>query len=291
MYPIERDIIKRQLLPEFASTNSLLLTVLQAFGYTKDTLLLEEVAVTFMRNELSKGILGTHADESINEICDTAVNSFYTLITGHLCTEFNSELSKESKLLLQIANNNNIVPSAYQAIIESMNRQIADFFTKTPVVQLTLKNFRDILAKTIVSKSTYASQFDVEIIKNLINRKNIVLKVASLNKFAPNQTFPIIENQMPVLMVDNIDESHYNSLIPKVEFDEFADTPFGGNRTLNSQVSRENNTTEEITNKKGKKKTVRKRGEPIIFSKRTFNYRKAKGLSGGRKTLKRRNRK
>ena len=292
MYPIERDTIKSRLLPEFASVNSLLLTVLKAFGHPRDTLLPEENAVLFMRKQLSKGILGTHSDASVNEICNDAVSTFYNMVTGYICQSFNSDLSKEGKILINNSNNNNVVPSAYQIVIESMNTQISSFFTKTPVIQLTLKNFKELLAKTIVNTKTYASQLDAEIIRDILFKNNIIIKTASLNKFAKDQTFPIIEEQRPVLLVDNINEIHYNALVPKVEFDAYADTPFKGDRTLNSEVSREPNTVIEEVNKKGKKKTVRVRGEPIIFSKRTYNYRKAKGLAGGRrKTLKRKGRK
>ncbi len=294
MYPIERDIIKRQLLPEFASESSLLLRILKAFGHPRNTLLPEENAVIFMRKQLSKGILGNHPDETINEACNRIITNLYDLIINNLCQAFNSDLSKESNILLERPpNNNNEVyePSGYQVVIESMNRQISNFFTKTPVVQLTLKNFKDLVSTTILNKTTFASELDIKIITEVLLTKNIVLRTTSLNKFARDQTFPIIEGQKPVLLLDNIDENHYNALVPKVEFDAYADTAFKNGRTLNSEVSREPSTTEEIISKKGKKKTVTKRGQPIIFSKRTFNYRKAKGLAGGRKTLKRRGRK
>ncbi len=290
MYPIERDIIKRQLLPEFSSESSLLLRILRAFGHPRNTLLPEENAVIFMRKQLSKGILGNHPDETINEACNRIITNLYDLLINNLCQAFNSDLSKESNILLERpSNNNNEVyePSGYQVFIESMNRQISNFFTKTPVAQLTLKNLKDLVSSTILNKTTFASELDIKIVEEVLRTKNIILRTTALNKFARDQTFPIIEEQKPVLLLDNIDENHYNALVPKIEFNQYADTAFKNGRTLNSQVSRENNTTEEIISKKGKKKTVTKRGQPIIFSKRTYNYRKSKGLSGGKKTLKR----
>lgn len=293
MYPIGRQIIKALLLPEFEEIDSLLGVVLQAFGFTGEALLSEEHAVTFMRKKLSEGILGTHPDQTINDICNNSITSFYTMAVGHLCDAFNSDISK-SRSQLFIKSDDYVYfdgPTSYQALVGDLNSQMMHFFKETPVSQLTLHAFKETVAKTILSKTTYASHLDYEIIQQILASKNIILRATSLNRLNPKQKFPIIENGKPILIVDNIDEIHYNALVPKVEYFDYYNTVVRGKRTLANEVSREPNIEIVTTNKKGRPVIKTKRGPPTIFSKRTFNYRKVKGLKGGRKSLKRRNRK
>ena len=293
MYPIGRQIIKALLLPEFEEIDSLLGVVLQAFGFTGEALLSEEHAVTFMRKKLSEGILGTHPDQTINDICNNSITSFYTMVVGHLCDAFNSDISK-SRSQLFIKSDDYVYfdgPTSYQALVGDLNSQMMHFFKETPVSQLTLHAFKETVAKTILSKTTYASHLDYEIIQQILASKNIILRATSLNRLNPKQKFPIIENGKPILIVDNIDEIHYNALVPKVEYFDYYNTVVRGKRTLANEVSREPNIEIVTTNKKGRPVIKTTRGPPTIFSKRTFNYRKVKGLKGGRKSLKRRNRK
>ncbi len=293
MYPIDREIVKGLLLPEFEEVDSILGLVLKAFGFTSEQLLDEEHAVTFMRKKLSEGILGTHPDPTINNICNNSITTFYTMVVGHLCEAYNSDISK-SRSHLFIKSKDYIYfdgPTAYQLLVGDFNSQMMKFFTDTPVSQLTLHAFKETVAKTILSKTTYASHLDYEIIQQILARKDIILKATSLNRLNPDQKFPIIQNGKPILLVDNINEIHYNALVPKVEYLDYYNTTVRGSRTLANEVSREPNIEITTMNRRGRPTTKTKSGAPIIFSKRTFNYRKLKGLKGGKKTLKSRRRK
>ncbi len=287
MYPIDREIIRFQLKPEFTGVTSMLIPVLQAFGYTGTERLNEEDSVTFMRKQLSKGILGTHPDPEINTICDTAITDFYNITTAALCESYSSgDFANEKSILA-----NRRIGSSFKDIVEGENAVIAAFFTTTPAAKLTLHNFRELVASKIVDKTTYASQLDIGIIDRLLERKNIKNMRTTLNRFNKNQTFPIIENGNPVLIVDNTDEIHYKALVPKVEYHLWQGTTFNkGRTTIEHHVNREQRPT-IIDKKTGKKVKSKHRGKPIVFSKRTYNYRVTHRLTGGRTTLKRRGRK
>lgn len=369
MYPLDEggaaDEIKDQLLPEFAGVNNLLLTILHAFGYTKQRLMNEDYAVKFMRNQISKGLSGISGNEEFDGICQehylTFFNSikdayntspeFYSYIIGdasyeiqglfadpiirdhllaadktvsityladylrHLNNNSNSSsnngsnngsnnnaksstTSRKSSINYSnfaFSNNENNGLNILKSNNKSNNAKPAFNIETIKILQIDPKDyFLKKMAETVSDFESYASDIDITLIQKLLLRKNIVCRTTRLEKIntpaQADQKFPIIELRRPVLLIDNVGELHYKALVPVAVYEDNKELSFDDETTLEDQVSREPSKKIKKKNSNGKAIVVIEPGKPIIFSKRTFAYRKAKRLRGGRKTLKRKQR-
>lgn len=307
-YPIADPEIAPNLMDEFIGVENLLSNLLAAFQI--DRILNEDDAVRAIRNNISAALKGVgnpgfvatctaHYLAVLNrlreayqgnpayyhEIIREAAIEFSKifrndLIRDHLVgtgeqaqsylTNYNNrynELKAEYAQQLQISPNS-VNKEGIKTILEA-----DEGYSQEVIIALQQdpdEYFLREIADIIKNITTYASESDIGLIQTILAANNIIIRTTTLETINKAQTFPIIIDRKPILLVDRVGQIHYMALIP---FEVFK-AEIARNPRLATSVS-----------------TYGRPAKPIKYSRCTYKKRKQRGLRGGSRRLKRRGRK
>jgi hypothetical protein len=309
-YPITDPEIAQNLMDEFIGMGNLLTVVLSAFHIP--AILPEDEAVRAIRNKIALGV--TNASDNAefnatcrahylavlntlreayssedrglyNEIIDAASQEFKKIfstsqnIRSHVLgdgvkareylAEYQAAYDAKYALLLNNINEGLVDEEGIQIVLERDNGY------KQSVIAALQTNpdeyFFNKIAEIITKLTTYASESDITLIQTLLGQRNIIIKTTSLETINKNQIFPIIQDRKPFLLVDRVGAIHYQALIP---FEVYTAKVANAASPLPAKVA-----------------TYGRPAKPIKYSRCTYKKRKQRGLRGGSRRLKRKQRK